>query len=150
MRTDSECLSQGVVLGSFLPTPCFFFSSLQKLFVSHPLWGTGSGDGADAPRRRGSECESGECGTVGGCKSRRRVSLATCLCWLHLPSRGFLSLVSSVQPISLPSTGELLRAPVVMCHQMTQVAKTPLPENPISINLAGGNVDMDKFEPFHF
>lgn len=78
------------------------------------------------------------------------VSLATCLCWLHLPSRGFLSLVSSVQPISLPSTAELLRAPVVMCHQMTQVAKTPLPQNPISIDLAGGNVDMDKFEPFHF
>lgn len=55
----------------FAPPPILLLL-YKKLFVSHPLWGTGSGDGADAPSWRGTECESDECGTVGGSKSRRR------------------------------------------------------------------------------
>lgn len=112
--------------------------------------GTVSGVGADAPRQGVQSAGRVNVGRWAAVGAEDGVSLATCLCWLHLPSRGFLSLVSSVQPMSLPSTGKMLRAPVVMCHQMTQVTKTSLPQNPISFDLAGGNFDLVKFEPFHF
>lgn len=80
-----------MVLCSFLPTLCIFFSSLQKLFVSHPLWGAVSGDGADAPRQRGVECELVN---VGGWAAVR--AEFGYLSWLASPALKRVSLVSLI------------------------------------------------------
>lgn len=71
---------------------------------------------------------------------------------LASPALKRASLVSLIfcSPHLLSVQGNCLRAPAILCHQMTQVTRPPLPQNLISINLAGGNFDLVRVEPFHF